>query len=152
MIRGAGVECHAFVQNHDLFPTALALLGVAHDGVAGKNAWEWVENGDTAQREYVITGWGSFAAVRDREWNYFVNFEEPDAKEFLFDLKEDPGELVNVAEKYPAERQYRRGLLEEFLGQALPARLDDQVIESEAPIRVYFGSTIDQEKRDAGFV
>ena len=145
-------ECHAFVQNHDLFPTALALLGGAHGAVAGTNAWQWVENASAPQREYVITGWGSYAAVRDRQWNYFVNFEEPDAQEFLFDLQADPGEYSNVAEKYPAERQYRRRVLEKFLGQALPARLNDQVIESEAPIRVYFGSSIDQAKRDAGFV
>ena len=151
-MRGGSDECHAFVQNHDLFPTVLALLSVGHEAVAGINVWRWVEDANAAQREYVITGWGSYAAVRDRQWNYFVNFEEPDAEEFLFDVQVDPNERVNVAQKCPAERGYRRRLLEEFLGQALPARLNDEVIESEAPIRVYFGSTIDQAKRDAGFV
>jgi arylsulfatase A-like enzyme len=145
-------ECSALVQNHDLFPTALALLHVPHSPVAGTNAWQWVEQRDVPQREYVITGWGSYASIRDGRWNYFANFEESDAKEALFDLQADPGEHVNVAQKYPSERQYRRQLLEEFLEQPLPARLHDQVVAGEAPIRVYLGSTIDQAKRDAGFV
>lgn len=145
-------ECHALVQNHDLVPTALALLGIPHSPVAGSNAWQWVEHPDATQREYVITGWGSYASVRDARWNYFVNFEVPDAEEFLFDLQADPGEHINVAQQHPAERQYRRELLEQFLGQPLPARLSDLVVAREAPIRVYLGSTIDQAKRDSGFV
>jgi arylsulfatase A-like enzyme len=120
--------------------------------VAGTNAWLWVEQRDVPQREYVITGWGSYAAVRDARWNYFANFEESDAKEALFDLQADPREQVNLAQTHPTERLYRRQLLEQFLGQTLPARLSDVVIAGEAPIRVYLGSTIDQTKRDAGFV
>lgn len=145
-------ECSVLVQNHDLFPTALALLGVSHDPVAGSNAWQWVENPDAPQREHVITGWGSYATVRNRNWNYFVNFEEASAKELLFDLSTDPREEKNVAQKYPQQRQDLRQLLEKFLGQSLPARLNDEVIAGEAPIRIYLGSTIDQAKRDAGFV
>jgi arylsulfatase A-like enzyme len=145
-------ECHAFVQNHDLFPTALALLGIPHDPVAGANAWQWVEHPNAPHREYVITGWGSYASVRDPRWNYMVNFEKPEQNERLFDLRADPGEHVNVVEDYPAERQYLRQLLEEFLGQKLPAQLSDRGAANEAPIRVYFGSTIDRETRDSGFV
>jgi len=145
-------EYTALVQNHDLVPTALALLGVPHEPVAGMNAWQWVENVGTAQREYVITGWGSYASVRDQQWNYFVNFEKPENNEFLFDLQTDPGEFVNVAEKYPSELRYRRQLLEDFLGQTLPAKLKDTVVAREAPIRTYFGSSTDQKKRDSGFV
>lgn len=144
--------CDGFVQSHDLFPTALGLLGITHDPVAGKNALQWALEPRAPLRTHVITGWGSYAAVRDMRWNYFVNFEDPTQGECLYDLVSDPKEQENVAGEYPDEVKRLRGLLEQFLGQALPATLSDRIYPTEAPVRIYFGSSIDQNKRDAGFV
>ena len=37
-------------------------------------------------RDHVITGWGSYASVRDRQWNYIVDCERPDEDTRLFDV------------------------------------------------------------------
>ncbi len=149
----APTSCNAFVQSHDLFPTALSLLGIDYEPVAGQNTWPWVDGIQDGRRDYVITGWGSYASVRTSQWNYFVNFENPrEENEYLFSLNNDSGEHHNVVKEYPAIVSDLRSRLEDFLGQKLPARLTDRVEPSEAPIRTYLGSRTSQTKKDAGFV
>lgn len=145
--------CDAFVQSHDLFPTALQILGVTPpESVEGTPLWVWEgKQLCPPRRSYVITGWGHFASVRDTHWTYFVDFENP-ATEYLFDLDHDRREMTNVVKDYPDEARAYRGILEDFLGQTLPARLDDVVYPSNAPIRVLLRSAIPQEKKDSGFV
>lgn len=145
-------DCNAFVQSHDLFPTALHLLGVPHESVAGRNAWDWVGTSRTGERPFIVTGWGSYASVRSNDWSYFVNFEHPENEEWLFDLKKDPHEDENVLGSCSHEAHEMRSRLEEFLGQQLPAKLSDVLYHTDAPIRRYYKSEIDQKKRDAGFV
>ncbi len=144
-------HCDALVQSHDVFPTALSLLRINYDHVDGENAWQWIQ-GKEPQRDVAITGWGSYAAVRTVRWNYFVNFENPELKEVLFDRSVDPLEMHDVISEYPKQARELRQELESFLGSRLPVQLNDTVGAEEAPIRVYLGSNTSQDKRDAGFV
>jgi len=141
----------AMVQSHDLFPTALSLLGVKHPPVAGDDVWPLRQAEAGQGREHVIIGWGSHASVRTRDWNYIVNFEDPKNHPELFDLRTDAGEQTNLIDDRPEISQSLRAHLEEVIGP-LPAQLKDTVRPSDAPIRDYFDSRIDQGKRDAGFV
>lgn len=141
-----------FVQSHDLYPTALQILGVESPQVDGEALWNW--EGDTLRgpgRSHVVIGFGRNVSIRDLEWNYFVDFEHSGAGR-LYHLATDPLEQENVVEQFPEQVNRLRGLLEEFLGQPLPATLSDVVHPGDAPIRVLMRSRIRQEKRDAGFV
>ncbi len=143
--------CQAFVQSHDLYPTALALLGVDHDPVGGENVWPLREAKAGTGRPDIIIGWGSHASVRTADWNYIVNFEAPDDHPELFNLVEDPLEQHNRIQDRPEVGARLRSTLEALIGP-LPAQLADTVRPSDAPVRDYFDSQIDQAKRDAGFV
>ena len=148
---GQATSSAALVQSHDLYPTALSLLGVDHAPVAGEDVWPLRQAEPGTGRDHVIIGWGSHASVRTLQWNYIVNFENPDKDPELFDLHRDPGESQNLVEKRPEVAQDMRARLEAIIGP-LPATLADTVKPSDAPVRDYFQSKIDQTKRDAGFV
>lgn len=149
---GRGREISAFVQNHDLFPTALEILGLPPRRVDGHSAWPLLQGSATGTRDHIITGWGSYASVRDRSWNYTVNFEKPDADTRLYDLTHDPAEQRDVAGARPDVVAQKRAVLEEFLGQPLPARLPDEIFPSNAPTRAYYGSQATREQQESGFV
>ncbi|MFC1806039.1 sulfatase, partial [Planctomycetota bacterium] len=91
----------AFVQDHDLFPTALRLLGVEHALVDGIDVWPIVTGDAASVRDHIVTGFREWACVRDDEWCYQVQFEKPDAKARLFHHTEDPGEQHDVAAEFP---------------------------------------------------
>lgn len=154
MIRMPGEPAHvsdAFVQSHDLFPTALNLIDAKVPKVAGRDVWGLREAPAGVGREAVVIGWGAHASVRTREWNFVVKYEDP-SERLLFDLVADPGERTDVAEAHPEVAARLQTVLEELLGQKLPATLEDTVSPGDAPVRYYYQSQIDQAKRDAGFV
>lgn len=142
-------EESALVQSHDLFPTILNLLHIGHPPVAGHNVWPGRAD---PPRSWIVTGWGNYAAVRDQEWNYIVDFEHPERDERLYYLPNDPSEHTNVSATYPNVVTQMRHRLEDFLGASLPVQLPDRVQPSVAPIRRYYRSTVSQDKADAGFV
>ncbi len=161
---GRGREVDAFVQNHDLVPTALDLLGlldqwpgataVDRPEWAGRSARGLIEGtAETIGRDYVITGWGGMAAVRDREWNYVVRFENPEGSEHLYDLRADPLETKDVAAGNEAVIRERRRRLEALLGQELGTRLPDGPLDDTvAPCRAYYGSRPTRQQEASGFV
>jgi arylsulfatase A-like enzyme len=53
--------------------------------------------------ERVFTGYGGFAALRDKRWHYFRSFRGSDAGKgpALYDLQADPEERTNVLEHHP---------------------------------------------------
>lgn len=148
--RGAGTV-EAFVQHHDLVPTLLDLLDLPALPSDGQSLVP-VLDGRAAGREYVIVGWGSYASVRDRTWNYIVNYEQPDQDERLYHLPSDPAEQVNVAARFPEVVRQQRQRLAALLGQPLPATLPDRGAPGIAPIRLYLGSRPRPEEAAAGFV
>jgi arylsulfatase A-like enzyme len=110
-------------------------------------------NSQSAGREYVITGWGDFASVRDREWNYVVNFEKPQESERLYHLRTDPFELDDVASQHGSVVRERRRRLEALVGQELPPQLPDRFQQGTiAPCRAYYGSRPTRAQEEAGFV
>ena len=178
---GRGREIDAFVQNHDIVPTALDLLGLldrwpagageeADGGAAGAagasrseaTLRQWTGRSmrglvegrpEATGREYAVTGWGDMAAVRDGEWNYVVPFENPGAGERLYDLRADPLETRDVAGAHPEVLGERRRRLEALLGQELGTPLPDGPIgETLAPSRAYYGSRPSRAQEESGFV
>ena len=160
--RGRTID--AFVQNHDIVPTALDLMGllqhwpgatsVDRPEWAGQSAKGLIEGtGSTGGREYVITGWGDMASVRDRDWNYVVKFESPEGTERLYNLKDDPLEQTNVAAGNADVIRERRLRLESLLGQELGTRLPDGPTgDTLAPCRAYYGSRPTRQEEASGFV
>ncbi len=161
---GRGRTIDAFVQNHDIVPTILDALGllerwpgataVDRPEWAGRSALPLIEGRPEARgREYVVTGWGDFASVRDRDWNYVVNFEKPDGSERLYDLREDPLETKDVAAQHPEIVRERRRRLEQLIGHELPPDLPDKFhAGTVAPCRAYYGSRPTRQQEEAGFV
>jgi arylsulfatase A-like enzyme len=122
---GAGTTIDSLVQNQDILPTLLALLGVRHPRVDGDNLWPLVTDAPGAaerrSRDHIIIGWGEWASVRDHEWNLLIDTLAPEQGLKLFHLSDDPSESLNVVSTYPrvVETQIKR--LEALLGAPLPA-------------------------------
>jgi arylsulfatase A-like enzyme len=169
---GRGKTVDAFVMTQDVVPTILDMLDVpapelpeADRPLAGRSVLPLLRAaaGETAGleesirraregRDYAITGWGDWAAVRSKDWNYIVNFERPDENPRLFDLRADPAEQRNVISEHPQVAAEYRRRLERFLGQELPARLPDRFEPSQAPCRVYYRSQASRLMQESGFV
>ena len=158
----------AFVQNHDIVPTALDLLGMLDkwpgaetgNGIdqpqwAGRSMKGLIEGTATESgRDHVITGWGDMASVRDRDYNYVVQFEAPEGSERVYDLRADPLEQQDVTSAHPEVVRQGRSRLEALLGQELGTRLADTVSkETVTPCRVYFGARpATRHEQASGFV
>jgi arylsulfatase A-like enzyme len=139
-----GQAIHPFVQSHDLMPTLLRLLQVPYANVDGQDAWTLVTGERDSLRDHVVIGWASFvtgnaggrASVRDDEWNYVVSVHEADPEPELYHLPDDPDELDNVHEQYPAVVRTQRERLEAVVGQPIPAQLNE--VCDPAPPPLYF--------------
>ena len=117
---GAGRSIDGFVQGHDLAPTLLDLLGVAHEPLDGQNAWELVQGTRTSLRDHTVTGWGGRASVRDLAWNVCFDLGEPDGAPQAYDLARDPQEKRDVAAEAAEAVAQARARLEVVLGSGLP--------------------------------
>ena len=140
-----GTQVDAFVQSHDLLPTALRLLDVPYANVDGQDAWALVTGERNALRDHVVIGWASFvsgnaggrASVRDDEWNYVVSVHEEDPDPELYHLPSDPDELHNVHGQHPRVVARQRTRLEAVVGQPIPAQLNE-VCDSGPPPLAHF--------------
>lgn len=145
----SGKSIDAFVQSHDLMPTALHLLGIEYTFCDGENVWSLVTGERESIRNHVITGWAGWnngpamgrASVRDMEWNYTVSVGEKDSNPELFHLPSDSEEKKNVADEYPEIVANQRGRLESILGQPLPA-VQNEITDGFAPppLRAYYNA------------
>jgi len=120
----AGKRVNALISAADYMPTFLHLLGVKgpEKRMTGKSFWPAVAGEKEAINGEVYVGFGSFAAVRTRDWHYFENLKTvtpvgstPTEYDFrkamtdpgrgqgpaLYDLKKDRGETKNVVEEHP---------------------------------------------------
>ncbi len=166
---GRGRTIDALVQNHDIVPTALDLLGlldrwpgataVDRSEWAGRSARPLIEgaliqgSADAVGRDFVVTGWGDMASVRDGAWNYVVRYEQPEGSERLYDLRADPLETQDVAAGHPEVVRQGRQRLQSVLGQELGTPLPDGPQgETVAPCRAYYGSRPSRTEEAAGFV
>jgi arylsulfatase A-like enzyme len=119
----AGRRVTELVSGIDYMPTMLALLGIPKfPGVDGKNFWPLVTTEDFENHPRLFTGFGNFAAVRDKQWHYFQNFrgDNPGKGPALYDLEADPGETRNVADAHPDVVAERRALIADRFQAKLP--------------------------------
>lgn len=115
------------VQNHDLLPTVLEVLGLpASELLDGQSAWPLVTGAKQELRRRIVTGWSHWAAVRDASWNCVLNPISADGQPRLFDLQGDPDEKVNVAAEHPEIVADCRRHLEGLLGSPFPVRYKHQ--------------------------
>ena len=150
---GAGRTVDAFVQHQDLAPTALALLGIEpHERMTGANVWIFrgQDNEKSAalpkrapkscprkipERDAIVIGFGHFASVRTRQWNYITPWTElPEARQprhELYDLEADPQELTNVIDQHADVAQRLRQHLRDHMAAMAPAT--EGRFQAEAP-------------------
>ncbi|MBW1800934.1 MAG: sulfatase, partial [Deltaproteobacteria bacterium] len=76
---GAGQECDAFVQNHDILPTACNLMGVdIPEWVDGKDIWPVVEGKREGVRNHASSIFKGYAWVRDEEYAMTMKTDKTD--------------------------------------------------------------------------
>jgi arylsulfatase A-like enzyme len=122
-----GLHVPALVQNQDLLPTVLELLGLPGcELLDGQSAWPLVTGRKSELRARIVTGWGPWAGLRDARWNCILNPTVPDGKPRLFDLVGDPQEKVDVADRHPEVVADCRRHLEGLIGSPFPVRYKHQ--------------------------
>lgn len=136
----AGRTVDGFVQHQDLMPTLLTVLGQEiPDRCDGENAWPLVtgeRRGDL--RDVLISGFGWYASVRTREWNYQAPWAEmPDANTRppeLYKLEDDPQELTNVIDRYPDVAAKLQAILDDHIAaKGMPG---GPVIDTDTPAAI----------------
>jgi arylsulfatase A-like enzyme len=127
----AGRKVQGFVQPPDVMPSVLARLGLrAPARVTGRNFWLLVQGNNSAGHDYVVQSYGWVAAIRNKEWAY-TEIWKPEAKQDnyhktpgapalpyapqLYDLRNDPQELSDVADKYPDVARKMSALLKDYI-------------------------------------
>jgi len=119
----AGKRVPGFVSAVDYMPAFLAMLGIPDfPGLAGANFWRLAESEGAENHPRLFTGFGNFAAVRDKKWHYFQHFRGNSAGKgpALYDLEADSGETTNVADRHPEVVAARKALIAERFEAKLP--------------------------------
>lgn len=113
LLKAPGVEAggvrNDFCQHPDLMPTVLKLLG---QPVPERCLGRDLLAGPAGAPDHVVTSFGWFASVRDREWSYQTPWVDPNFGPIperqrqltppqLYDLTNDPDELTNVVAEHP---------------------------------------------------
>ncbi|TIB69452.1 hypothetical protein E3Q23_04309 [Wallemia mellicola] len=110
-----GAVSHEFTTVMDLAPTILDLAGIEHPGtefqgrqiypIRGKSWSEWLHNAEVPpHNENTITGWELFGqqAIRKGHWKALYVPAPAGSDEWeLYNLKEDTGEVTNLAKTEP---------------------------------------------------
>jgi arylsulfatase len=108
----AGVSIDSLVEEVDLMPTLLELLGVeAPVGVQGKSLVPLSRNPRARHKDAVFAEFPTIRMARTREWK-LVHYNKAKYGE-LYHLTEDPYELTNLYDdpKYASSRADMQGLL-----------------------------------------
>ena len=125
-LKNPGTETNALISSLDIFNTALSLAGIKAPGyLMGKDVSPLFVNPHKKKfRRYVVSecvGVGGkrgegHRMVRSGEWKYMLSGIN---EEGLFNLKDDPYELHNLAEneQYQQRLQTMRGYLREWMQQ-----------------------------------
>ena len=113
-----GVEKDVYCYLYDIYPTLCELLDIQPaESVTGKSLVP-VLHGTKKHRDHLFLAYSSFqrALVKDG-WKYIIYNVDGIITEQLFDLQNDPDEMINLAadEKYRFKKQaYKRILKEEM--------------------------------------
>jgi arylsulfatase A-like enzyme len=127
------------VQTIDLYPTLLAAAGLRPGRSDAQDLRRLVEGGRHGRPAvFADQADGTGASVRTRDWRYFLSAGSKivPAGAYLYDLRRDPGELVNLAGKGRREEADLLATLREALrgGRAAEQR-SPLTAEEEAALR-----------------
>ncbi|MFC1580723.1 sulfatase [Thermodesulfobacteriota bacterium] len=113
---------NGFVQECDIAPTILKQLGLElPESMTGLDFWPLVTGEKEAIREHAIGGFHIFSYIQDDEYHYFRNLVK-ETEPQLFDLKNDPKMLENIAESKPGACQTMEDKLLQGLGGWTPPK------------------------------
>ncbi len=106
----AGTRCETPASLVDFAPTFTQAAGLKsedgqHDGLSLRDLADGSAQRERVYSQFNAGGEGLYMGV-DQEWKYI--YSAPDQKEYLFDLKTDPLEQVNLASREPAHPQLAR--------------------------------------------
>lgn len=94
--------CNSFVELIDLYPTVAELAGLTPPNhLQGKNISVTLDNPEIEVRDMVfsVTQGGKSFLLRNRDWA-FMSYDEDGSKGYeLFDMKKDPHQMINLAER-----------------------------------------------------
>lgn len=116
----AGKRVSGFVQLPDVVPTLLGRLNLKPSPrVTGEDLWPLVTGAVSANRDHVVSAFGYIASVRTHEWNYSAVWNKEkykgSYKPQLYNSKNDPHELKDVADQNPAVVKELQGKLERYI-------------------------------------
>jgi arylsulfatase A-like enzyme len=152
----AGQRCESPASLVDLAPTFTQAAGLnvedgQYDGVSLRDLADGTAGRERVYSQYHCGGDGLYMAV-ERDWKFI--YSAPDQKEYLFDLRADPLETVNLATRQPDHPQLARlrkdcqtwirgtGQTDEVSGEGqwkaypvkqMPADLDENLIFQDPP-------------------
>lgn len=146
MIRAPGLvepSVHdAIVQLVDVMPTVLDLQGVPHPApFDGRSLVPLMRGETTRHREYAVLSestWQAKRGIRTNAWKYIRCWDPgvyPRSGPELYDLRDDPGEQVNLCGRYPDVAAQLDAELTAWMVQSLDGRPDPmaEVLELGLP-------------------
>ncbi len=106
-IKERGRVSNTPVISMDYFTTILNLAGIEHEDNDGENLVPVLTQGQPVQRDelfwhyphYHGSAWKPGSALRKGDWKLIIYYE--DNRTELFNLDDDPGELTDIANKFP---------------------------------------------------
>jgi arylsulfatase A-like enzyme len=106
--RLAGQTSSYFASTHDIAPTLLSLAGVRAPRMDGVDLSRLFSGRRLPERPFAYGGYSNAHYLRSDEWAYIASNGQGSRN--LFDLKRDPGEHRNVAQRHPqlTTRLHRR--------------------------------------------
>jgi arylsulfatase A-like enzyme len=87
-----GHHTDAWVQNQDLTPTILKMMGIPYEAMDGKDVWPIVLGKAENERDHITTGWADNMNVRDENHSVHFKVVDPDPTVTVYDLNVDPEE------------------------------------------------------------
>jgi arylsulfatase A-like enzyme len=114
--RLAGQTSPYFASTHDIAPTLLSMAGVRAPRMDGVDLSQLFSRRPLPERPFAYGGYSNAHYLRSGEWAYIGSNGSGTRK--LFDLKRDPGEHRNLAQRHPRlARRLHRQVVEEAGGQ-----------------------------------
>lgn len=150
IISGPGIPddkvSEALVYLYDLFPTMTDLCGLPKpEGIDGKNLTPVIKGKTDAVRSSLFTTYrNTVRAVRDKEWK-LIRYPERHYTQ-LFNLKEDPLELNNIADV--AENQDKMNEMMKLLVKWQKETGDTAVLKSKSLLPLEYDPTLFKQKPD----
>ncbi len=122
-IRNPGRTSDIPAVSTDFFTTVLSLADVKHDKGDGVSLLPVLKEEKPIDRDVLFwhyphyhgSGWKPGSAVRKDNWKLIVYYE--DNRSELFNLEDDPGESVNIADNYPGKVLELREILNSKLAE-----------------------------------